>query len=198
MITIKMKATTSFILGKYILQKFRLFFFYLLSNKNNPNVSCKKIQPLLILGEGTIYIPASTIFGVYKSPGFFNGYAYLEARDKNSSISIGDNCSFNNNPTIIAEKSIISIGNNCLFGNNVYIIDSDFHPTGFSKAKAKKVTINNNVFIGTNTTILKGVTIGKNSIIGAGSVVSKSIPSNVIAAGNPCRVIKKIRITKKH
>lgn len=51
------------------------------------------------------------------------------------------------------------------------------------------VTIKNNVFIGVNSTILKGVTIGENTIIGAGSVVTKDIPSNVVAVGNPCRVI---------
>lgn len=57
---------------------------------------------------------------------------------------------------------------------------------------AGKITIKNNVFIGVNSVILKGVTIGENTIIGAGSVVTKSIPSNVVAAGNPCRVISSL------
>lgn len=95
-----------------------------------------------------------------------------------------------------AAKSI-SIGVNCLFGANVTVVDSDFHHVnsrkrrdpGHAHADAKPIMIENNVFVGTNSIILKGVTIGENSVIGAGSVVTKSIPSNVIAAGNPCRVI---------
>lgn len=56
----------------------------------------------------------------------------------------------------------------------------------------KPVVIGENVWIGGNVTILPGVTIGKNSVIGAGSVVTKDIPENVVAAGNPCRIIRKI------
>ena len=58
--------------------------------------------------------------------------------------------------------------------------------------KCKPIIIEDNVWLGINSSVLKGVTIGKNSVIGAGSVVTKNIPANVIAAGNPCRVIKKI------
>lgn len=58
--------------------------------------------------------------------------------------------------------------------------------------KGVPVTIGNNVWIGGNTTILPGVTIGDNTTIGAGSVVTKNIPSNVVAAGNPCKVIKEL------
>jgi maltose O-acetyltransferase len=61
---------------------------------------------------------------------------------------------------------------------------------------AKPIIIGNNVWITTNVTILPGVTIGDNTIIGAGSVVTKNIPANVFAAGNPCVVIKEIRFNK--
>jgi maltose O-acetyltransferase len=57
------------------------------------------------------------------------------------------------------------------------------------RPKTSKVTIGKNVFIGSNVMILKGVIIGDNSVIGGGSVVVKSIPENVVAAGNPCKVI---------
>lgn len=57
---------------------------------------------------------------------------------------------------------------------------------------SKPITIEDDVWIGANSTVCGGVTIGKGSIIGAGSVVNKDIPSGVIAAGNPCRVIRKI------
>ncbi len=57
---------------------------------------------------------------------------------------------------------------------------------------AKPITVGDNVWIGGNAVILPGVTIGRNSVIGAGSVVTKDIPDNVVAVGNPCKVIKHI------
>lgn len=57
---------------------------------------------------------------------------------------------------------------------------------------AKPINIGENVWIGANATVLSGVTIGKNSVIGAGSVVTKDIPENVVAVGNPCRVLRAI------
>ncbi|MDR3011959.1 MAG: maltose O-acetyltransferase, partial [Chitinispirillales bacterium] len=56
----------------------------------------------------------------------------------------------------------------------------------------KPVTIGNNVWIGADAVILPGVTIGDNTVIGAGSVVTKDIPANVVAVGNPCRVVREI------
>lgn len=75
-------------------------------------------------------------------------------------------------------------------GANVTIMDSDQHTDDPRAGKDKPVRIEDNVWIGGGVTILKGVTIGRNSLIGAGSVVVKSIPENVIAAGNPCKVIR--------
>jgi acetyltransferase-like isoleucine patch superfamily enzyme len=94
----------------------------------------------------------------------------------------------------------ITIGDGCLIGANVLITDSDWHPIDPAKRrepgrvfiKTKPVTIGNNVFIGANSILLKGTEIGDNSIIGAGSVVTGTIPANVIAAGNPCKVIKSL------
>jgi acetyltransferase-like isoleucine patch superfamily enzyme len=93
----------------------------------------------------------------------------------------------------------ITIGNDCLIGANVLITDSDWHPLDPAKrkeyghvpsVKIQPVKIGNNVFIGANSIILKGTEIGDNSVIGAGSVVFGIIPPNVIAAGNPCKIIK--------
>lgn len=96
----------------------------------------------------------------------------------------------------------IYIGDRVLIGVNVKIMDTDFHPISpvnriYNRVDIKDcsgVNIYNNVFIGANTIILKGVSIGENSVIGAGSVVVKSIPENVIAAGNPCRVIRALSV----
>lgn len=92
----------------------------------------------------------------------------------------------------------IKIGNNVLIGANSTIIDNDFHNSDSRKRRlnenpSRAVVIEDNVFIGFNCLILKGVTIGENSVIGANSVVISSIPKNSIAIGNPCKVV----ITKR-
>jgi acetyltransferase-like isoleucine patch superfamily enzyme len=102
---------------------------------------------------------------------------------------------------IICHNSI-TIGNNVLIGGNTVIYDTDFHSLDFNdrnaipeivtNIKTAPVVINDNVFIGGHSLILKGVTIGKNSIVGAGSVVARNIPENEIWAGNPAKKIKDI------
>ena len=105
-------------------------------------------------------------------------------------IKIGKNSRFSG-VSIGAAKEII-IGNNVLCGANSIITDNDWH-SDRSNTLPKSTIIEDNVWIGVNTTILKGVTIGENSIIGANSLVVKDIPANVIAGGNPCRVLKQIK-----
>jgi acetyltransferase-like isoleucine patch superfamily enzyme len=122
-----------------------------------------------------------------------NRRCIISALYKNSTIRIGDNCGFSG-VTIGALKEI-TIGKNLICGANVIISDYDWHnadPTmRFEMCMdAKPVIIRDNVFIGVNSIIWKGVTIGENSVIGANSVVTKSIPANVFAAGNPCKIIK--------
>jgi len=121
----------------------------------------------------------------------------LRTLSKDAKLTIGDDTGISG-ATICAQTSV-SIGNGCLLGANVTIMDTDFHPIKsldrrYDKENitTKKVLIKDNVFIGCNSIILKGVTIGKNSVIAAGSVVSNSIPDNVIAGGNPAKVIKEL------
>lgn len=92
------------------------------------------------------------------------------------------------------------IGNNVKSGGCVLITDTDAHPMDYvarrssnDGTKSAPVVIEDDVWVGAHCIILKGVTIGSRSIIGAGSVVTKSIPADCVAAGNPCRVIKNLK-----
>lgn len=92
------------------------------------------------------------------------------------------------------------IGNNVKIGGCVLITDTDAHPMDYMArrssnegTKSAPVVIEDDVWVGAHCIILKGVTIGARSVIGAGSVVTKSIPANRVAAGNPCRVIKNLK-----
>lgn len=89
----------------------------------------------------------------------------------------------------------IAIGSNTMLASDVYISDSDWHgiyDRTTEAGQAAPITIGANVWIGFAAIVGKGVTIGDNSIIGAGSVVTRDIPANVIAAGNPCRVVRQL------
>ena len=84
----------------------------------------------------------------------------------------------------------VFIAPNCVFSTAGHAIDSEQRSRGLEIALP--ITVGDNVWIGTNVSVLPGVTIGNNTIIGAGSIVNKNIPEGVIAAGNPCKVIRKI------
>ena len=122
-----------------------------------------------------------------------DGPLYLKA-ENNSNISIGDNCYFNHNCSITSLNKVM-IGDNCMFGNNVVIVDhnhliksNEISGKEFEKSEVK---IGNNVWIGANSVILKGVHIGDNSVVAAGAVVTKNIASKEIWGGVPARKIKK-------
>lgn len=112
-----------------------------------------------------------------------------------SNITIGDNV-FINFGCIIFDMGEVTIGDNAMFGPRVGIYTTnhafDAEERVANVVMSKPIHIGNRVWLSADVKIVQGVTIGDNSIIGAGSVVTKDIPSNVIAAGNPCRVIRKI------
>jgi len=115
----------------------------------------------------------------------------------NALLQIGENFAMTGGSIIAAEKIII--GNNVNVGANTIIMDTDFHPLeaearrlDSEPAKTAPVFIEDDVFIGTNCLILKGVTLGQGSVIGAGSVVTKDVPPYTIVAGNPVRFIGNI------
>jgi acetyltransferase-like isoleucine patch superfamily enzyme len=110
---------------------------------------------------------------------------------KSARIVIGQKCGFSG--TAIAAFNSITIGDNVRCGANTLITDSDWHLDDPRSGIPRAVLIGDNVWLGVNVVVLKGVTIGNNSMIGANSVVTKSIPDNVIAAGNPCVVLKAVK-----
>lgn len=114
-------------------------------------------------------------------------------------IIMGDYCLIAPGVRISAAKSI-RIGDNCMLAANVIISDSDWHGI-YNRIRpfrcTKPVVIENNVWLGERVIITKGVTIGENSVIGAGAIVTKDIPANSVAAGNPARVIKTINPNRR-
>ena len=117
--------------------------------------------------------------------------------DYGCNIEVGDNFFANFGFTVLDEARVI-IGDNAFIGPNVSMY-TPCHPTSPKKRNtgvqwAKPIKIGNSVWIGGSVTILPGVTIGDNCTIGAGSVITKDVPANSIAVGNPCRVIRKIEI----
>jgi acetyltransferase-like isoleucine patch superfamily enzyme len=122
---------------------------------------------------------------------------FISTRRPEAEIIIGDDCGITGGSIIAAER--VEVGGRTLIGSNCLVTDTDFHPLdkdqrGFEAddSTSQPVKIGTDVFIGTQTIILKGSSIGMGSVIGAGSVVSGEIPANVIAAGNPAKIIREL------
>jgi len=120
----------------------------------------------------------------------------LQTHCEESVISINNDCILNG--IMIHCRTSVSIGRFCLFGPGSKIVDNDSHRISTDIKERRKapngapVVIEDNVWVGMNSSILKGVTIGKNSIVAAHSVVTKAVPENVLVAGIPAKVIKKL------
>ncbi|HBL72679.1 MAG TPA: acetyltransferase [Bacteroidales bacterium] len=154
---------------------------------------CK--QPLLIRGQGRILFEPGVRIGSKVYQGYLNTYANFTLRGEDSQIRIGEDVALNNNVSLTADRASIYIGKGTVTGINLSVHTSDRYNTDpvlrhMDQRPTHTVIIGENVFIGDNVMILKGVKIGRNAVIGAGSVVTHSVPENVLAAGNPCRVIR--------
>ncbi len=110
-------------------------------------------------------------------------------------VHLGKNVYANFNLTLVDDAPIY-IGNDCMLGPNVVIATAGHPIDPQLRARVtqynKEVHIGNNVWLGAGVVVMPGVTIGDNSVIGAGSIVTKDIPANVVAVGNPCHVMRPI------
>ena len=120
-------------------------------------------------------------------PNFYCDYGY--------NIEIGENF-YSNHNLVILDAAKVAFGDNVFIGPNCGFYTAG-HPLNAIQRNqgleyAKPISVGNDVWIGGNVTVLPGVNIGSNVVIGAGSVVTKDIPANVVAVGNPCKILKKI------
>ncbi len=192
----KLRRRLARLICRYI-QLARIFIFRLVSTgqiKGKP----KLYQPLQTAGLGVIDFSGAVNIGVFPSPFFLSTYCYIEARNKTAMVSIGEGTWINNNFCAIAEHTFIRIGCRVLIGPNVEIYDSDFHGitvenrTKSEVAWARPVIIEDDVFIGANARILKGVTVGKGAVIANGAIVTKHVPPGVVVGGNPAKIIRMV------
>ena len=139
------------------------------------------------------------------SGNFYNGISNNSQgsiqMDEGGTLIIGNRCGMSS--TTIRCKTKITLGDNVNLGADVMLLDTDCHSIDYMdrrtrstddvrNTKSKPIIIEDDVLVGARSIVMKGVTIGARSVIGAGSVVTRSIPTDSIAAGNPCRIIKKI------
>ncbi|APU71049.1 galactoside O-acetyltransferase [Companilactobacillus crustorum] len=130
--------------------------------------------------------------GIHLEPPFYIDYG--------GNTEVGDNF-YTNYECIILDIANVKIGNNVLFGPRVGLytaghpIDAIIRNEGYEYGKP--IAIGDNVWIGGNVVVNPGVTIGSNVVIGSGSIITKDIPDNVIAVGNPCHVLRQINSDDK-
>jgi acetyltransferase-like isoleucine patch superfamily enzyme len=145
----------------------------------------------IIIGAGSVFRSSQT-----SNLGGVNRPCYICTNRSGARIEIADSCGFSG--TVICAEVEIVFGKNVWCGVNTLIIDTDGHPVDAQKRLAGEsggaipIRIEDNAWLGMNVVVLKGVTIGRNSVVAANSVVTNSIPANVIAAGYPARVVQQI------
>lgn len=152
--------------------------------------------PLRCEGVGSVTFGSDCHLGYHRSFRCGTGEILVSTRSKHARVSVGHGTWINNNCSIASRESV-EIGPRCLIGFFVMICDFEAHALEPSlrhnyEGEAREIILGENVWIGDRVTILKGASVGDNSVIGACSVVTGSIPRNVVAAGCPARVIREI------
>lgn len=179
------------------------FFMFLVSGKYGKKINIDGKVFIRSQQPGTIFIgnnftinsrPGSNLVGV-------TNYASFQSLGTGI-IQIGNNCGFTS--TVLSARTSIKIGDNVKIGGNTKVYDHDYHSLNYIErrnsisdtkgCKTAAVEIGDDVFIGANVTILKGVKIGARSIIGTGSVIAlKNIPEDSVVTGNPAQILKNLK-----
>lgn len=176
--------------------KFNRLLFYLHGIQHGKNL--RIFDKVLLNVKGFVQIGHDFMFtsgdGINPISSNLQGCMYVE---KTGKVEIGDNVGMSSTRMWISNH--LTIGNHVKVGACCLIIDTDTHQIDYLQRRrgeghinSAPITIEDDVWIGAHCIVLKGVTIGARSIIGAGSVVTKDIPADCIAAGNPCRVIRNL------
>jgi acetyltransferase-like isoleucine patch superfamily enzyme len=152
------------------------------------------VVPVMLAGAGRVRFESEVTIGWQHSPGFLAGYTYIEARHAGSVVEVGEHTHLNNGVVLISEGPGILIGKRVLIGLGVHMYDSDFHPLDPAKRQTEEpqrglTVIEDEVFIGSNAIILKGVRVGAGSVVGAGAVVMRDVPAGTTVVGNPARPV---------
>ena len=119
----------------------------------------------------------------------------LSTRRADAELTIGDDCGFTGTTLVAADRVVI--GDRVLVGGNASIVDFDFHPLtpearaeNINAGTAAPIVIEDDVFVGVDALILKGVTVGEGAVVGAGSVVTQDVSPRTVVAGNPATVVR--------
>ncbi|MDP4181395.1 MAG: acyltransferase [Bacillota bacterium] len=145
---------------------------------------------LLRVGAGVSVIRKNAAIKVGRKVQLYKGVKLSAFGNENfSEIIIGNNTSIGDRTEIHSGKRV-EIGNGCNISWDVCIMDRDYHKFNSQKEEIKPVKIGNDVWIGCNVLILKGITIGDGAVIAAGSVVTKDVEPKTLVGGNPAKVLK--------
>jgi len=176
---------------------FRMLYVYLIGNVEGGN-NIKVFQWVSIKGPGRVKIGKNVRFGYPMSPSFKNSTIEIITKLPGSILTLGDNCTINNNNSFVVVKNIV-FNEKCKTGHDVQIFDSDLHATdielrhtgGDMDGNRADVILEENVMVGAMVAIGPGTIIGKNSVVGMGSILKRrKYPANTIIVGNPARPVK--------
>lgn len=148
-------------------------------------------QKVQFQGEGTLILDGGVILGYWLS-GSSHWPILFQPRELQAKIQLGKRTAVSNGCEFIARTAII-IGENCRIGPRCIFMDSDFHDISPDKRNQPGHTVpiylDDNVWLGADVMVLKGIRIGKDAIVGARCVVVKNVPDGAIAVGNPMKII---------
>lgn len=141
--------------------------------------------PNISIGKNVVFVAAD---------GYKTNLSSLKLGGREGRITIGDNVLIMNGVRISSASSI-TVGDGCMLANHCYLTDADWHDIHdrtSTPGGTAPIVLERGVWIGDSAIVCKGVRIGENTIIGAGAVVTRDIPPNVVAVGNPARVVKRL------